>query len=439
MRTGRGGTKTRAVYDSAAGAPHAPASRSRAEIPFRADQVGSLLRPANLRPRAQAQERRDRRRSAEGGRGPPSARRCEAGSHRPAGHHRRRVPPRLVAPRLHGQLDGVTRESKPGPDVPRRSPEQPPILTVTGKYGGTRPFMVEPFSFLNSIPRARRSSVSRRRRCSTCAAGGRPSRAQAYPDIAEFWADAARRIARRSRISRPPAAPICSSTTSPSPTCAMRRSTPTAAPTATIPSRLPRTYAYRLTPRWRTPVEMNVTIHTCRGNFKSTWMAAGGYDPVAEVDLRDRRRRLLPGVRFRARGRLRAAAGFAEGQEGGAGAGHEQARRTGANDDLKRRIEEAAKLMPLEDLCLSPQCGFSSTHHGNALPWTISGASSSSWSRSRARCGAAEPQNLQLNKSMRVPNSVTASRLTDRPCERARQRRVAVGHRQRVAGDALAA
>lgn len=38
-----------------------------------------------------------------------------------------------------------------------------------------------------------------------------------------------------------------------------------------------------------------------------------------------------------------------------------------SKDTLKRRIEEAAQLVPLEDLCLSPQCGFSSTHHGNAL------------------------------------------------------------------------
>jgi 5-methyltetrahydropteroyltriglutamate--homocysteine methyltransferase len=48
-----------------------------------------------------------------------------------------------------------------------------------------------------------------------------------------------------------------------------------------------------------------------------------------------------------------------------------------SKDTLKRRIEEAAQFVPLEDLCLSPQCGFSSTHHGNALTGPISGASSS--------------------------------------------------------------
>ncbi len=78
------------------------------------------------------------------------------------------------------------------------------------------------------------------------------------------------------------------------------------------------------------PEDMTVAIHTCRGNFKSTWLASGAYaDFVAE--------RVFTGLEVEKR------------------------------DDLKRRIEAAAKYVPLENLCLSPQCGFSSTHHGNKL------------------------------------------------------------------------
>ena len=67
------------------------------------------------------------------------------------------------------------------------------------------------------------------------------------------------------------------------------------------------------------PDDMTVAIHTCRGNFKSTWLASGSYDYVAETAFsKPRRRRLLPRVRRRALGRLRAAALHPEGQEGGA-------------------------------------------------------------------------------------------------------------------------
>ena len=116
------------------------------------------------------------------------------------------------------------------------------------------------------------------------------------------------------------------------------------------------------------PASMTVTIHTCRGNFKSTWMAAGGYERVAEQVF----------------GTLQVDGYFLEYDTARAG-GFEPLRfvpcgkkvvlglvtsksaQLESKDELKRRIAEAARYMPLEDLRLSPQCGFSSTHHGNAL------------------------------------------------------------------------
>ncbi|HEU5283113.1 MAG TPA: 5-methyltetrahydropteroyltriglutamate--homocysteine S-methyltransferase, partial [Burkholderiales bacterium] len=135
------------------------------------------------------------------------------------------------------------------------------------------------------------------------------------------------------------------------------------------PERAPRVYADAINTALRErPPGLSVTIHTCRGNFKSTWMASGGYEPVAQMVF----------------GGLDVDGYFLEYDTGRAG-GFEPLRfapkgkkivlglvttklpQVESKDELKRRIEQAARYVPLEDLCLSPQCGFSSTHHGNAL------------------------------------------------------------------------
>ncbi len=115
------------------------------------------------------------------------------------------------------------------------------------------------------------------------------------------------------------------------------------------------------------PAGMTVTMHTCRGNFKSTWVASGGYEPVveglfsADVDGwfmefdSDRAGDFAP-LRFAPKGK-KVVLGLVTTKLG----------QLEDKDTLKRRIEVAAKYVPLENLCLSPQCGFSSTHHGNLL------------------------------------------------------------------------
>ena len=116
------------------------------------------------------------------------------------------------------------------------------------------------------------------------------------------------------------------------------------------------------------PSDMVVTMHLCRGNYRSTYMGTGGYDPVAEI-LFDR---------------IKVHGYFMEYDTERAGS-FEPLRRvrkgqivvlglvttkTGAlesKDTLKRRIDEAAKLVDLDQLCLSPQCGFASSEEGNTL------------------------------------------------------------------------
>jgi 5-methyltetrahydropteroyltriglutamate--homocysteine methyltransferase len=118
------------------------------------------------------------------------------------------------------------------------------------------------------------------------------------------------------------------------------------------------------------PSSMRITTHMCRGNFRSSWAAEGSYDFVAEalfgdlgvdgffLEYDDSRSggfeplRFVPKDKYVVLGLVTTKRGNLE-----------------AKDDLKRRIDEAAKFVPLEQLCLSPQCGFSSTVEGNVLTY----------------------------------------------------------------------
>ena len=117
------------------------------------------------------------------------------------------------------------------------------------------------------------------------------------------------------------------------------------------------------------PPRMTVCTHMCRGNFRSSWVAAGGYDHVAEamfgelavdgffLEYDDARSGGFEPLRFVPKGNKRVVLGLVTSKRAA----------LESKDDLKRRIDEAAKYVPLDQLCLSPQCGFSSTVDGNAL------------------------------------------------------------------------
>jgi 5-methyltetrahydropteroyltriglutamate--homocysteine methyltransferase len=116
------------------------------------------------------------------------------------------------------------------------------------------------------------------------------------------------------------------------------------------------------------PADLRVTTHMCRGNFRSSWAAEGGYDFVAEalfselavdgffLEYDDPRSGSFAPLRFVPPGK-QVVLGLITTKRG----------ELENKDDVKRRIDEAAKYVPLEQLCLSPQCGFSSTVDGNAL------------------------------------------------------------------------
>jgi 5-methyltetrahydropteroyltriglutamate--homocysteine methyltransferase len=117
------------------------------------------------------------------------------------------------------------------------------------------------------------------------------------------------------------------------------------------------------------PADMAITMHSCRGNFRSTWLAQGGYEFVAEQLLgntnfdgyfleydSDRAGGFEP-LRFFPKGNKQLVLGLVTSKQG----------RLEPRDDILRRIEEATKYVALDQLCLSPQCGFASTEEGNVL------------------------------------------------------------------------
>jgi 5-methyltetrahydropteroyltriglutamate--homocysteine methyltransferase len=116
------------------------------------------------------------------------------------------------------------------------------------------------------------------------------------------------------------------------------------------------------------PAGMTVTTHMCRGNFRSSWVAQGGYEFVADalfnelnvdgyfMEYDDERSGGFEPLRFVPKGKY-VVLGLVTSKKSG----------LEAKDDLKRRIEEASKFVDIDQLCLSPQCGFSSTVEGNTL------------------------------------------------------------------------
>jgi 5-methyltetrahydropteroyltriglutamate--homocysteine methyltransferase len=118
------------------------------------------------------------------------------------------------------------------------------------------------------------------------------------------------------------------------------------------------------------PADMAITTHLCRGNFRSSWAASGGYDFVAEalfselavdgffLEYDDERSGGFEPLRFVPQGKMVVL-----------GLVTTKRPELESKDDLKRRIDEAAKYVPLDQICLSGQCGFSSTVEGNALTY----------------------------------------------------------------------
>jgi 5-methyltetrahydropteroyltriglutamate--homocysteine methyltransferase len=321
--------------------------------PFHADQVGSLLRPPGLSKETLKEKIRDvvAKQEAIG---------LESITD---GEYSRRW--------WHldflEQLDGVTVAQNPGPKF-GGTQEQPPIPNVTGKLRYSKPVMVDDFAFLRQTTRRTAKFTIPSPSMLHLRAGRAGISKDAYPDLDEFWDDAAK--AYRAAIAAFASAG-CSYLQLDDVSFAYLcdpKIRENCRKNGDDPAALPATYAETIRKAIRNrPAGMTITMHTCRGNFKSAWVAEGGYEPVAEqmfasgvdaffMEFDTARAGGFEPLRFVPTGK-KVVLGLVSSKTGA----------LESADDLKRKIDQATKYVPIENLCLSPQCGFSSTHHGNKL------------------------------------------------------------------------
>jgi len=342
--------------------------------PFRADHVGSFLRPKELL------DARERQRKGEISRA--QLREVEDRAIRDVvrfqedlglqgitdGEYRRTY--------FHidflEQLDGI--ETSGGIQVKFHSAAgdvdfAPPVLKVTGKVRHAKPIQRADFEFLKSVTK-RVPKVTIPSPTMLHFRGGRGAISkEAYPDLEAFFEDVA--SAYREELTQLGAAGcryVQLDDTNLAYLCdpKLREG---AKSRGDDPDELPKRYARLINGAIAgRPAGMQVCVHLCRGNFKSAWVAEGGYEPVAQslfndlqvdgyfLEYDDARSGDFSPLRFVPKGRIVVL-----------GLVTTKTSELETKDQLKRRIDEAARHVPLDQLCLSPQCGFSSTVHGNEI------------------------------------------------------------------------
>jgi 5-methyltetrahydropteroyltriglutamate--homocysteine methyltransferase len=245
----------------------------------------------------------------------------------------------------------------------------PPTLAVTGKLGRPNGIFVDDFTFLASVARGT-AKITIPSPTTLHFRGGREAiDAAAYPDMEEFYADLARVYreeigdlaeagCRYLQIDEVNLAYLCD----PELRAQVRN-------IGEEPDTLPETYARLLNDTLAgRPADMVVCMHLCRGNFAGAWVAEGGYDPIAELlfneiavdgyflEYDSPRAGSFAPLRFLPKGKI-AVLGLIS----------TKSPALESKDDLKRRIDEASRYAPLDQLALSPQCGFSSGIGGHTM------------------------------------------------------------------------
>lgn len=346
---------------------------SKINPPFRADHVGSLLRPARL---LQAREQRQageisaaQLRAVEDEAIADVVKKMEATGMKSItdGEFRRAFFHLDFLQQLEGV--SVTGTIEASSDAQEKVGFTPPKLSVTGKLRHVRNIQVDDFNYLKSQV-TQTPKVSIPSPTMVHFRGGRKAiDIESYPDMDEFFEDLSQCYrdeidalyqagCRYIQMDDTNLAYLCDPK--------MRAG---AIERGDDPDELPRTYATLINSVIDgRPDDLTVGVHLCRGNFRSTWFAEGSYEPVAEVlfnelnvdayflEYDDERSgdfaplRFVPDNKTVVLGLITTKRAELEPQR-----------------ELIQRVEEAAKYVPLENLCLSPQCGFSSTVHGNAI------------------------------------------------------------------------
>jgi 5-methyltetrahydropteroyltriglutamate--homocysteine methyltransferase len=350
-------------------------SMHRDKPPFRADHVGSLLRPPALL------EAREKRRKGEISAEDLRALEDDA---------IREVVKLQESVGLKAVTDGEFRRTlwhadfllsfenvisvKTGASATFRTAEgdiQRPLSAfhISGKVSRPKPIFVDHFKFVKSVAKETPKQTIPSPSILHFRAGRGGVDSKAYPDMQEFYADLSRVYAeeiadlaaagcRYLQIDETNFAYLCDP--------AMRKE---AQNIGEDPDALPKTYAKIINDAVASaPADMVKAIHLCRGNFEGAWVAEGGYEPVADVlfnqinvngyflEYDSARAGDFSPLRFVPKGKT-VVLGLVTTKSG----------KLETKDDLKRRIEEAAKHCPIDQLALSPQCGFASGERGNKL------------------------------------------------------------------------
>ena len=245
----------------------------------------------------------------------------------------------------------------------------PPRMEIVGRLERTRAIAVDDFAFVRDAASATPKLCIPSPTMLHFRAGRQGISDEIYPDIEDFFADLAR--AYREEIAALGAAGctyLQLDDTNLAYLCdpAMRERTRAI---GEDPDALPKLYARVINESIASrPAGMTVCIHLCRGNFRSSWVAEGGYEPVAEVlfneldvdgyflEYDDERSGDFAPLRFVPKGKTIVL-----------GLVSSKVARLEPKDELKSRIDEAAQYVDMEQLALSPQCGFSSTVEGNEI------------------------------------------------------------------------
>jgi 5-methyltetrahydropteroyltriglutamate--homocysteine methyltransferase len=345
---------------------------TRTRPPFRADHVGSLLRPPALK---ESRARRERgeiggaelRAAEDAAIVQAIAKQAEIGLRSATdGEYRRAM---WHFDFLEG-LDGVEGyRAAHGIAFQGGIETQAKGLRVTGKLGFSSHPMIEHFRFLHDHTRVLPKMTIPSPSVLHFRGGRRAVSTDAYPDMEAFYrdlglayqqavaafADAGCRYLQLDEVNL---AYLCD----PEQRQMLRDR-------GDDPERLPAIYAEMInTAIAERPADMVITMHLCRGNFRSSWIAQGGYEPIAEILFNqigvngyfmefdsDRAGGFEP-LRFVPKDKV-VVLGLVTSKSGA----------LESADNLKRRIDQASKYLSADQICLSPQCGFASTEEGNAL------------------------------------------------------------------------
>jgi 5-methyltetrahydropteroyltriglutamate--homocysteine methyltransferase len=344
----------------------------RTKPPFRADHVGSLLRPAALKAARGKRERgeisADELKAIEDREIAAVIRKQEeiGLSSVTDGEFRRA----FWNYDFLGELDGV--EAYLGErKIKFQGPQpKPMMLRVIGKLGGYRPHpMIDHFKFVAAHAKATPkmtipspSSLHFRYGRDAVPAAIYPAMEDFYHDLGEGYRKVVRAFAdagcRYLQLDEVNFTYLCDP-----------KLRAFVADRGEDPETLPHIYARVINAALSAaPADMVKAMHLCRGNFQSTFVASGGYEPVAEIlfneiaidayfmEYDSERAGGFEPLRFVPKGKM-VVLGLVTSKRG----------TLESKDELKRRIDEAAKFVALDQLCLSPQCGFASTEEGNIL------------------------------------------------------------------------